>query len=372
MKILLKQHRGIGDLVIAFAFAHALKKRYPMALVVWDVCPAHSDLLTFFQHRVFHPQDKVDFIVDFNRSVSTRNFTLHEVERYCRAWPLLMVNLNDVAYPVIERSTVAHHVVLSLGARISTRQWTVSGYQSLLDELTISGYRVTLIGGIESIAIAAALNIASTVNNVVGKLSLLQTCEQIQSAEAVIANDTGIAHIAAAMGVPLLVFTFNKVQNNFRWSPWTENAYVIRGAHDCSRICHSSECNQNECRDALSIPQALLAWKDFIAGKRNGKNKRELAKNSLFIGMMMSDALYDSLKTEGYSVFLFSQAQSLKSFTITHNINVWINPLGSHWVFNLKQIYLSNFVSEFPLVIRTEAQTAATFLSEFFMYAESL
>ena len=257
MNILLKQNRGIGDLMFGYAFYQALISKFAEANIYWDVPEDYASLLEYFKLKrvsdnednstmchshvaegvrslnenpvstgmyvVLDPQVKpeedigdYDLIIDLNKNIRTRNFTLHEVERYFLAHKNLNLDISKAIYPQRKSKPDKNKLILSLGARIPTRRWTVKNYIALLNSL--KQYNIVLLGGNDVLDDAKEICLAcNKVINKTGTLNLAQTCEEIATASYVIAMDSGVAHLCATIGIPVLVLTFNKVQNNFRW-----------------------------------------------------------------------------------------------------------------------------------------------------------
>jgi ADP-heptose:LPS heptosyltransferase len=71
--------------------------------------------------------------------------------------------------------------------------------QRLSSNLTAFGYEVTLLGAPNDPSFEQ-----SGVTNLIGKTSLQELVQHVQSSELHIAGDTGSGHIAAAVGTPLL------------------------------------------------------------------------------------------------------------------------------------------------------------------------
>ena len=361
MNILIKQKRGIGDFVFALFFTQSVKMKFPFAEIYYDVLEEYSELLDYFKCKK-NIKVNYDLIIDLNRNIKTKNFLLHEVERYFLTHKYLNLDIKEAKILPRKRSVDEKKILLAIGARIPTRRWTCDNYIQLVKYLESNNFEVVLVGGKDAIEEAKEIEKVTKADNKVGKLSLVGTCKQIETAEFVIANDSGIAHLASAIGTPVFVMTFNKVQNNFRWAPWTTDAYIIRGDHNCSLVCYSSECKEVFCREALDFEYVKSEFNKFLSGKRNSLNKTEIAKNSLFFLFDNQDELYDSLQANGYKVFFYNKKDNLKEFIIKNNVNVLVNT-KINFLF-VKLIYISNFVSEFPLLIKTKKTKSLDFLSE--------
>jgi len=104
----------------------------------------------------------------------------------------------------------AAYAVLHPGASIAARRWTSSGFIEVATALANDGLPLVLTGSGEEIernrCIAEALGSAAI--DLTGSTSLDQLAVVLAGSRLVIANDTGIAHLADALRVPsVVVFT---------------------------------------------------------------------------------------------------------------------------------------------------------------------
>ena len=364
---ILKQNRGIGDMVFALAFSQALQKKHTSATILWDFPKHYHEVLQYLGKTLLTETATLNkpTIIDLNKNISTRNFSLHEIERYLLAHPKLGLSLEDTVLVPLAHSPKPKSVTIALGARIPTRRWTTEGYCALIDYLLAEKYDVTLVGGDDVISEANILSRETSSQNLAGKLTLLETFKHLATTEFLIANDSGIAHLAALYDIPTLFLSFNKVQNNFRWHPWSEKIVVIRGKHNCNLVCHSSECQLSTCREALEFEDVKAGW-ELLLQARYTSSKAELTKTSLFLLFFERSPLYSSLYDAGYSVFLYEPSKNLVKTMIEYNINLMINPPSNIHFLGLNRLIASNSLSEYPLVHVSSKINYFEFLEELF------
>lgn len=362
------QNRGIGDLIFALGFVSAYNKKFPDDTMLWNVPNKYHALLKYFGQNIINPRLKPNKTIDLNKNIATKNFTLHEIERYLKAHSKYDLKIEDVEYPGLNLHSNKKSILISLAANIPTRRWITENYIKLANNLIDKKFQVTIIGGSDVFEMAQVIAKASTANNLVGKLKLLDTTKLIAESEYIIANDTGLAHIAAAVGTPLFVMSFNKVQNNFRWMPWSDEILAIRGHFNCNKVCHSSECTLDHCRKALTYEKVWTELIDFFKGKRNGKNKKELIKDNIFFLFTEKTLLYNNLLSNSYCVSLYNSKEGLTKQIIRDNINIIVNPRINKTLLTLKLLYASNFVSEYPLIYKTTTTNINQFIEEFLVW----
>ena len=86
------------------------------------------------------------------------------------------------------------------------KQWPAEHYASLAVQLHAQGYRVVIIGSQKDNAIAEAIIAQSSapLDNLCGQTSLTDAIDLIAACRAAVSNDSGLMHIAAAVGTPLV------------------------------------------------------------------------------------------------------------------------------------------------------------------------
>lgn len=103
------------------------------------------------------------------------------------------------------------------------KRWPAEGYANLALWLKDKGFNPVLLGGPDDIeAVEKIVNIVPKIDNLSQKLSFFEIGEVASKALAIIGNDTGPIHLAAAMKCPTLVL----------WSDFSNpDIYAPRGQH---------------------------------------------------------------------------------------------------------------------------------------------
>jgi heptosyltransferase-2 len=155
------------------------------------------------------------------------------------------------------------------------KRWPAADYAALADKLIDSRRQVLLIGS------AAEADVTREVTNrmqqkpvvLTGKTSLDQITAVLSLVDLVVTNDTGPAHIAAALGRPTLVI-FGPT-NPLTTRPFAPEAEILRHPPDCAP-CMLRDCPiDHRCMTAITVDEvfehshALLKRASFAATVRS-------------------------------------------------------------------------------------------------------
>jgi lipopolysaccharide heptosyltransferase II len=139
------------------------------------------------------------------------------------------------------RSPTQHRALIALapGAAHATKRWPQEHWLALVQLLIAQGFDIALVGGAEDIVASTAISNAAPeqVLNAAGRFGLQGTAALLQRAAAVVSGDTGVMHMATAVGTPV-VGLFGPTVEPFGFFPYTARARVVELALDC-RPCSS-------------------------------------------------------------------------------------------------------------------------------------
>jgi ADP-heptose:LPS heptosyltransferase len=157
------------------------------------------------------------------------------------------------------------------GARWDGKKWPVARFRALLERL---GMSVVVLGSkddSESHALVAALETlrreGQLAESAVGRLSFKETAAVLSRSVGFVGNDTGLAHLAEAVGVPVLV-SFGPTAPDMGFGPWRERSAALRSSLWCSpcgkdgRYCFRVK-NRYQCLQSLDAERAFAqvpAW----------------------------------------------------------------------------------------------------------------
>ncbi len=123
-----------------------------------------------------------------------------------------------VRRPLPETPHEPGYVVLHPGASVPARAWPADRCAEAVEALADAGHRVLVTGGPGERALTAAVAGTRGVD-LGGATTLAQMAALLDGAAAVVVGNTGPAHLAAAVGTPV-VSLFSPVVPAVRWAPY--------------------------------------------------------------------------------------------------------------------------------------------------------
>jgi ADP-heptose:LPS heptosyltransferase len=111
----------------------------------------------------------------------------------------------------------ADHVVVHPGASVEARACPPSRLRRIVADLAAAGHRVLVTAGPEERRLAA--DVAGAAGEPVGRTSLSELAAILASASCLIVGNTGPAHLAAAVGTPV-VSLFAPTVPYGQWAPY--------------------------------------------------------------------------------------------------------------------------------------------------------
>ncbi len=157
-------------------------------------------------------------------------------------------------------------VVLCPGAEFgAAKRWPPDRYAQLARRLIDGGAPVWLMGGPGDVAIAAAIEAAAPgVINLAGRTTLCDAVDLMSLAAAVVTNDSGLMHVAAALDRPL-VAVYGSSSPDFT-PPLSPRARIVSRALDC-QPCFARECplGHQRCLRELSSERVQAELEPLLA-----------------------------------------------------------------------------------------------------------
>jgi ADP-heptose:LPS heptosyltransferase len=186
----------------------------------------------------------------------------HEIWRHLRLLEFLGIPLqgSHLEFPIRqsewqEFKTIAHSYDLSVGnyvcihpgASTSSRRWNPHNFAIVADRLAAQGLQIVLTGTSTETHLTQAVTQAMRFPTIdlAGKTSLGTIAALLKQSKLLICNDTGISHLAAALGVKSVVVFSNSDPQ--RWAP------LDRQRHRIVKVC-PVECRQSEPEALASDP----------------------------------------------------------------------------------------------------------------------
>jgi heptosyltransferase-2 len=155
-------------------------------------------------------------------------------------------------------------IALAPGARHLTKRWPTKYFVSLAKHYAANGYAIRLFGSSleRELCERVALGVGGTgVRNFAGELSLSGTALELAKCAAAVTNDSGLMHLASAVGTPTLA-VFGPTVKEFGFAPRAQSARIIENAGLYCRPCttHGSErCPEGHFRCMLEVAPETVA-----------------------------------------------------------------------------------------------------------------
>jgi len=219
-------------------------------------------------------------LLDVRHGVSDR---VHEVERGLSLVGACGYELppGDEGRLAIRRSSSAGsamspevpYVVVHPGASVPARAWAPERNAELVEALVEAGRRVVVTGSPGEIDLTA--RVAGTarpgVVDLGGATSLAGLADVLAGAEAVVVGNTGPAHLAAAVGTPV-VSLFAPTVPAVRWRPWKVAHEVLHVEVPCAG-CRARECPVpgHPCLEGVSTAR-VVASVERLAPRASGSH----------------------------------------------------------------------------------------------------
>ncbi|MCW2804996.1 MAG: hypothetical protein QOF52_2247 [Propionibacteriaceae bacterium] len=157
------------------------------------------------------------------------------------------------------------YVVLHPGAAVSARRPSADRAAELAKALRRDGRRVLVTGGRQETALTAHVAVAGA-EDLGGRLDLAELAAVLAGAEVAVVPNTGPAHLAAAVGTPV-VSLFAPVVPSAQWAPYGVPVIVLGDQQAPCRDSRSRNCPVagHPCLDAIR-PGDVVEAVSILAG----------------------------------------------------------------------------------------------------------
>jgi len=221
----------------------------------------------------------------YTRRVPVLSPDVHAVDRYLSVSAALGASLPDkprFGFKLLEEDMAAVReiterrgfsvdrpwIVMNIGARWPTKRWPLESFAAVVDQLHEARRDpLVMIGGSEERAVTKKLKALtkSPFIDLSGEIPLGCLPALLSTSTAMITNDSGPMHIAAALGIPVIAM-FGPT-SAARTGPYGTGHHVLSGQVSCSpcfsRVCrHSPEM---ECLHVVTPAQVVEAVQPMLA-----------------------------------------------------------------------------------------------------------
>jgi ADP-heptose:LPS heptosyltransferase len=204
------------------------------------------------QHVVLQHLTLTDAIGAHTLNPTLEMFASPDDERCAAAW--------------LSQVPASRWVAMHVGAGYPSKLWHLERYTELANRLSRTyGVAIALVGGKDDLPLIAQMQPALRAPHIViaGQASISQTAAVIQRCAAFIGNDSGPAHVAAAVNVPTVTI-FSGENDAALWRPWGECVVVLQHKPVCW-LCGLRVCNRDHvCMTEISVEHVLNALMRFL------------------------------------------------------------------------------------------------------------
>jgi len=162
-----------------------------------------------------------------------------------------------------------HVVAFCPGAVGPSKRWPTASYARLAASLGAKGFEVWVLGGPNEKGLATEIAAASPARDLTGT-DLRDAVLALASASAVVSNDSGLLHVAAALGMPAIGI-FGPT-SPWHWAPLNPLAATIetKSALPC-RPCHKPVCRlgHHRCMTEIAPEEVFAAVQSAVATLRS-------------------------------------------------------------------------------------------------------
>ncbi|MCI0505146.1 MAG: lipopolysaccharide heptosyltransferase II [Gammaproteobacteria bacterium] len=148
------------------------------------------------------------------------------------------------------------------------KRWPEAHFAGVADYLVEQGYQVWLLGSEKDRAAAEAIQRTSKhpLINLCGKTSLQDVVDLMAAMRLAVTNDSGLMHIAAAVGVPLVAIYGSSTPAYT--PPLTQRAAVLYQGLSCSP-CFERVCplGHTQCLTSITVDKVIKAVQDMSSAK---------------------------------------------------------------------------------------------------------
>lgn len=311
--ILIIRLSSFGDIILTFPFINELRRLYPDAVIdmvsktqyidIPKLHPFVDNILPFDKSmKVMLEQRKYDVVFDLQRNINSRRILPSGVKVYRvikESWKKILfvqfkINLLKHYIPVYKKylnalkefdgrantgftttdlrikavdSVGEKYIVLSPSSKHFTKRLPENKFALLLKDFKT---KMVITGDNNETDKAICRYFDSKLNNslnMCGKYSFAELAGVIKDSELVVCNDSGVLHLAEALGKKVFVF-FGSTVKEFGFFPQLESTVVseIKGlkCRPCTHI-GMSECPKGhfKCMNEIDVKQIRLKLNEY-------------------------------------------------------------------------------------------------------------
>ena len=168
--------------------------------------------------------------------------------------------------PVPEQvAGLGRYVVVHPGASVPARSWPAERHRGLVAAYAERGVPVVVTGSPGEADLTARVA-GETGIDLGGRTTPAELAAVLAGAEVVVVGNTGPAHLAAAVGVPI-VSLFSPVVPAVKWAPYAPHVALLGDQQAACRLSRARECPipGHPCLSSVTVEDVLAAHTGLVA-----------------------------------------------------------------------------------------------------------
>jgi ADP-heptose:LPS heptosyltransferase len=162
-------------------------------------------------------------------------------------FPLTPMDEADLAAVVPSQLTPGGYAVVHPGASHPSRRWRPEKFAAAADPLARTGFEIVITGSASERAVAAEVveRLQEPALDLSGRTSLGALGVLVRDAALLLANDTGVSHVAAGVRTPSVIL-FSEA-DPLRWAPLDETRHIALGGIPGEQECPHAAGEPHRC-----------------------------------------------------------------------------------------------------------------------------
>jgi heptosyltransferase-3 len=162
------------------------------------------------------------------------------------------------------------------GSKMPAKRWPLDRFIEVAKRVCADypQSRLIVFGGREDFRLGEDIRkaIGRKVVNVAGELTVLESAEALRRCSVYVGNDTGVMHLAAAVGTPCVAI-FSSRDHPGRWEPIGNHHIVLRKDPPCAG-CLLDVCTLQamKCLKDITVEEVVSAVKHVLKSARRAEN----------------------------------------------------------------------------------------------------
>jgi lipopolysaccharide heptosyltransferase II len=151
-------------------------------------------------------------------------------------------------------------IAFAPGAKLEPNRWPAERFIEVGKSLAPRGYRIVVLGASSDVSMCERIvkAIGRNAVNLAGKTTIRDSCEVLARCATLICNDSGVQHLAAAVGTPC-VSLFTRREFPGMWWPHGGQHEVLMKDVEC-HTCFLDACPyDNKCIKAIGVDEVIAA-----------------------------------------------------------------------------------------------------------------